>query len=105
MEITNEQQLYQLVINEAWENEAFKKELLTSPVAAIEKLTGERLNLPEGKLLVVRDQTDESVVYINIPEEPNREDIELDEEQLDVVAGGTWFPNIKIPTSGGDRQV
>jgi hypothetical protein len=36
----------------------------------------------------VRDQTDESTVYINIPAKLNTEDVELNEEQLEVVAGG-----------------
>lgn len=107
MELTKEQQLFQAIINEAWENKTFKKELLASPVAAIEKLTGEKLQLPDGKTLVVKDQTDESVVYINIPAEPNMEDIELNEEQLEAVAGGILFPNIPDLTTidqGGDRQ-
>jgi len=36
----------------------------------------------------VRDQTDESTVYINIPTKPNTEDVELNEDQLEAVAGG-----------------
>jgi hypothetical protein len=32
------------------EDTAFKAELVVNPVAAIEKLTGKKLNLPEGKL-------------------------------------------------------
>lgn len=47
------------------------------------------MNLPAGKTLVVRDQTDESTVYINIPVKLNIDDIELSEEQIEVVAGGT----------------
>ena len=67
MEVTREQQLFQQIINEAWENESFKADLMSNPVQAIETLTGEKLDLPEGKTLVVRDQTDENTVYINIP--------------------------------------
>ena len=43
--------------------------------------------MPEGKTLVVRDQTDESAVYINIPAKQQL-DAELSEEQLSAVAGG-----------------
>lgn len=86
MEITKEQQVLQQVINEAWENEAFKAELMVSPLEAIEKLTGETLDL-QGKELIVRDQTDESIIYINIPAE-HEVNAELSEEQLDAVAGG-----------------
>jgi len=88
MEFTKEQESFQKIVQEAWKNEIFKKELINNPVKAIEKLMGEKIQLPEGKTLVVRDQTDESVVYINIPAEQNMDDIELNEEQLEAVAGG-----------------
>ena len=90
MEITREDQLFQQVVTEAWENETFKNDLIANPVATIEELIGEKLNIPEGKTLVVRDQTDESTVYINIPAEPNTADVELNEEQLEMVSGGVW---------------
>jgi len=88
MEITKEQKLYQTIVNKAWEDGAYKKELIASPVSAIEGLTGERINLPEGKTIAVRDQTDTSVVYINIPAKVNMDDMELNEEQLEIIAGG-----------------
>ncbi|MFV0247946.1 MAG: NHLP leader peptide family RiPP precursor [Tenacibaculum sp.] len=88
MEITQEQKLYQEVIQKAWEDAEFKKELTQNPLDAIEKLTGVRLNLPERKTIVVRDQTDESTVYINIPAKQKMDDVELNEEQLEAVAGG-----------------
>lgn len=90
MEFTQEQKLYAAIVQNAWENAEFKKELIANPVAAIEKFTGKKLELPEGKTLVVRDQTDESVVYINIPaSSKSAVDAELNEEQLEAVAGGT----------------
>jgi|GEM_PF-1114158 len=100
MELTKEQQVLQQVINEAWENETFKAELLANPVAAIENLTGEKLDL-KGKELIVRDQTDESTIYINIPQEQNLEDVELNEEQLEAVAGGKSLTEV---IGYGDRR-
>lgn len=88
MEYTKEQKLLQDIIQRAWEDEGFKQELITDPVTAIENLTGKRANLPEGKTVEVSDQTNESVIYINIPAQPNTEDMELNEEQLEVIAGG-----------------
>lgn len=88
MEFTKEQQLLQQVVQKAWEDTAFKEELIANPVKAIEKLTGEKLDIPEGKTFVVRDQTDESTVFINIPAEQKMDDVELNEEQLEAVAGG-----------------
>ncbi len=88
MEFTREQKLFQTIINKAWEDEAFKQELLNNPHEAIENLTGEKVQLPEGKQLVVRDQSSEEVIYINIPAEQKMDDVELNEEQLEAVAGG-----------------
>jgi hypothetical protein len=89
MEFTQEQKTYAEIVQKAWESPEFKNELTANPVAAIEKLTGKKMTLPAGKTLVVRDQTDESTVYINIPAQPkNTSDVELNEEELELVAGG-----------------
>lgn len=108
MEITKEQKLFQEVVNKAWEDASFKAELIADPIAAIEKLTGVQVHLPEEKKIVVRDQTNGNVIYINIPVEPNMEDMELDEAQLEAVAGGQSlypfnpFPSlVSIDFSGG----
>ena len=76
------------MVQEAWEDTVFKNELIANPVIAIEKLTGQKLNIPKGKTLVVRDQTEEATVYINIPASQKMDDVELNEEQLEAVAGG-----------------
>jgi len=89
MEFTQEQKTYAEIVQKAWEDAAFKKELIADPLAAIEKLTGKKVNLPEGKKLVVRDQSDDSAIYINIPaKSKNSVDAELNEEQLEAVSGG-----------------
>lgn len=88
MEFTQEQKLYAEIVHKAWESSEFKNELMNNPLEAIENLLGRKINLPAGKKLVVRDQTDEATIYINIPAKPNLEDVELDEEQLEAVAGG-----------------
>jgi hypothetical protein len=93
MEFTQEQKMYSEIVQKAWEDAEFKKELVANPVATIEKLLGKKLNLPEGKTLVIRDQTDESAVYINIPSKPQI-DAELSEEQLEMVAGGVSIKEI-----------
>lgn len=96
MEITKEQKLLQTIVQEAWENTSFKQALIKDPIQAIETLTGKKINLPSGKTIVVRDQTDAAVVYINIPAEPTMEDVELNEEQLEIIAGGgTITPDIQ----------
>ncbi len=95
MEFTQEQKLYAEIVQKAWEDAEFKKELMANPSEAIEKLTGKKINLPEGKTLVVRDQTDDSNVYINIPAKPKM-DMELDENQLEMVAGGGTVRDVVV---------
>jgi hypothetical protein len=90
MKITKEQQrkgneLMQTLVQKAWESAEFKEQLLTNPEAAIEIATG---IAPKGKNIVVEDQTDDSVIYINIPQRINLEELELTEEQLEMVSGG-----------------
>ena len=92
MEFTPEQKIYAEIVQKAWDDAEFKKELIANPLEAIEKHTGKKLNLPEGKTLVVRDQTDNSTVYINIPAKVQQLDSELNEDQLEAVAGGVWDP-------------
>jgi hypothetical protein len=88
MELTQEQKIYAEIVQKAWEDAAFKNELVSNPVAAIEKFTGKKLNLPAGKTLVVKDQTNESTIYINIPVSTKYADTELTNEQLEAAAGG-----------------
>ncbi|WP_291150237.1 NHLP leader peptide family RiPP precursor [Flavobacterium sp. UBA7680] len=88
MEQKKEEEVLRLVISKAWEDANFRKSLIADPIKAIENLTGAKIVLPEGKTLVVNDQTDKSKVYMNIPSEPNIEDIQLSEEQLEIIAGG-----------------
>ncbi|WP_345270289.1 NHLP leader peptide family RiPP precursor [Nibrella viscosa] len=99
------QEIIEAVISKAWEDNIYRKELIADPIKAIEKLTGVKVELPEGKTLVITDQTDKSKIYVNIPAEPEIENMELTEEQLEAVAGGgqrIWsdfvnnlFPNLK----------
>ena len=88
MELTGEQKFYADIVQKAWDDAEFKKELIANPLEAIEKATGVKFQLPAGKKLVVRDQTNESTIYINIPASNENEDVELSEEQLEDVAGG-----------------
>ncbi|TDW51700.1 putative ribosomally synthesized peptide [Flavobacterium sp. 270] len=88
MEHKKEEEVLRLIISKAWEDTNFRKNLISDPLKAIEDLTGAKIVLPEGKTLVINDQTDKSKVFVNIPSEPNVEDIELTEEQLEIIAGG-----------------
>lgn len=76
------------IITRAWEDEAFKQELVSNPAKAIEKLFGQPLDL-KGKKIVAVDQTDPSTFYINVPANPDN--VELTEAELEAVAGGFKF--------------
>tara|TARA_B110000211_G_C13568729_1_gene331057 strand:+ start:173 stop:508 length:336 start_codon:yes stop_codon:yes gene_type:complete len=88
MEFNQEQNLNSQVVQKAWDDAEFKKQLMANPVATMEKLTGEKVNLPEGQKLTVVDQSDESTVYFNIPKRVEIDNLQLTEEQLEQVAGG-----------------
>jgi len=88
MELTREQKLLQTIIQTAWEDVDFKERLKKNPLETIQTLTGEQFNLPKDKTILVTDQSSQDIIYINIPTQPSMDDIELNEEQLEIVAGG-----------------
>lgn len=99
MNLKKEQEVLHQVIAEAWTNPFFKQRLIENPVAAIKELTGQNIVLPAGKSLAVFDQSDNNVVCLNIPPQPNLEDLKLTEAQLEVVAGGgIIIPYIDLST-------
>jgi hypothetical protein len=88
MKPTQEQKLVHSIVQKAWSDNKFKNELLANPLEAIQQLAGKQLKLPEGKSIVVQDQSDSSIIFINIPTEPDMDDMELNEDQLEYIAGG-----------------
>ncbi len=88
METRKEQEVLQSVLSKAWEDQTFRKKLIEDPVSTIENFSGVKIVLPEGKTLIVVDQSDNSKVYMNIPVEPDLENMELTEDQLENIAGG-----------------
>lgn len=89
--ITQEQQkqgaeLMRTLVEKAWESATFKDQLVKNPVETIESVTGNKLNQEVN--FVVEDQTDSSVIYLNIPRNLDIENIELSDEQLENVSGG-----------------
>ncbi len=81
-------ELLQQIITKAWEDEAFKQDLISSPESAIEKATGKNINLKDNDSIVVEDQTNPDIIYLNIPRKVEIDELELTEEQLELVAGG-----------------
>lgn len=88
METTKAKNILKTVLTRAWEDELFKKQLIENPIGVIEKLTGAKVVIPEGKELIFTDQSDRTKIYVNIPYEPDMEDSELTTDQLEQIAGG-----------------
>jgi len=63
----------QKLITRAWEDEAFKQELLSNPRAAIEEALG--VTLPEGIEIYVHEQTP-TTVHLVLPMPPENPDAE-----------------------------
>lgn len=99
MKQSREEKILSDILFQAWEDEAFKQRLIESPLKEIEKLTGEKVSLSQGQKLIVQDQTDSSIIYINIPPKPDMDDVELKEEELDLVSGGTTPPKLGDPNT------
>jgi len=92
MSTKNEQETLQSIVQKAWKDPVFKQNLISNPKQTIESFLGRSMNIPEGKNIAVVDQSNPSTIFINIPAEPDMDDMELSEDQLDIVAGGQADP-------------
>ncbi len=84
--------LYQELVSRAWESEEFKQRLIADPKAVIAEVSGDS-TFKGGVEIVVEDQTNPDVVYINIPHKVTADNFELSEEELEMVAGGGTSQN------------
>lgn len=97
MDLTNQNELFAQVIQKCWKDSDFKQKLVNRPVETMEEFSGKKLRFPTGKTLVVRDQTDENTVYINIPSvNVVTGSTELTEEQMELVSGGGCLPGEEV---------
>ncbi len=82
-------ELMKTLAQKAWENSAFKEQLIKNPVATIEQVTGKNITFLANTKFIVEDQTNESVIYLNIPAKPDLDNLALTEEQLEMISGGS----------------
>ncbi len=95
MKITKEQQnnteeFYGKLVEKAWNDENFKREILENPKEAIESLFETKFDLPNDTKIVVEDQSNPNYIYLNVPRKVSINDFELTDEQLEQVAGGDF---------------
>jgi len=93
MRVLQEQQqkggeLYNNLIQKSWTDSNFKADLIKNPVATLASFVGKEVTLPANVQLIVEDQSNPSIVYINIPKRVSLDNFELTDEQLDLVSGG-----------------
>lgn len=101
MNLTKNQKILSTLLEKAWEDPDFTAELIANPEEMIQQTVGESLDLPEGKQLVVVDQTDGSKVYLNLPAKPDMDEVELTDEQLELIAGGASDADIIAASQTG----
>lgn len=80
------QELYRELIQRAWKESTFKDELINSPKEVIARVSGEKFIINAN--IVVEDQTDNDIVYLNLPRKFSLDNFELSDEQLESVSGG-----------------
>ncbi|WGV26496.1 NHLP leader peptide family RiPP precursor [Halotia branconii] len=81
-------ELEQKLIQQSWEDESFKQELLTNPKTVFARELGQQL--PKDIEIEVLQETDNKV-YLVLPTNPIsdiKSEVELTEEALESVAGG-----------------
>ncbi|WP_299674851.1 hypothetical protein [uncultured Dokdonia sp.] len=76
--ILEAQRLIQLLIETALHNEEFKQRLISDPIQTIEKVTGKPSHFPKGIRIQVEDQSDPSIIYINLPIKPRNQYVTSD---------------------------
>jgi len=101
MIITQEQQkqgqeLFSLLVSKAHENNNFKTKLIKNPKDTIKEVMGQKLNFDDHVSVIVEDQMNTDIIYLNIPKKVDLNDFELTQDQLDAVSGGehsgSWNP-------------
>lgn len=85
----NVQLLINDLIAESHKNQNFKENLIANPKTTIEEFTNFDVKITKDIHLCVEDQTQKDIIYLNIPRRIDLDDIELTQEELETVSGGS----------------
>jgi len=86
--INKQKEIVNLIINKSLKDSKFKDSLILNPKEAINNCFDNKITFKDKIKLVVEDQSDENIVYLNIPRNVGADNYELSEEELEKVAGG-----------------
>lgn len=75
------------LIKKAQEDMSFKDQLVNNPIVTIENFSNAKVK--ENILIRVEDQSNDSLIFLNIPRQPNMDNLELTNEELERVSGGS----------------
>ena len=93
------QEVYGQLIRKASQSHVFKKNLIENPHQTIENEIGNGFRFSTNRNnIIVEDQSDEKIIYLNIPRKINLDELELTDEELEKVAGGNGAP-VTTPTT------
>ena len=91
-EIGKRKELSQALVTKAWKSSTFKERLINNPETVIAEFIDNKSFKSSAKI-VVEDQTDPNIIYLNIPKKVNIDNIELTDEELELVSGGGTSQN------------
>ena len=110
METTLEQKkvgerLLSELVSTAQIDKGFRNDLIANPFQVLENYGCPKDNFPKDFKISFEDQTDNSIIYLNIPRKVDSESLELTDEQLEMVSGGEFLVSFAIGVGIGCAAV
>lgn len=87
---TNQLALITDLVEKAINDDDFKGRLINNPKETIEEVGG--VQIKSNFDIVVEDQSNDDMIYLNIPKKPDLDSMELSEEELQRISGGSSVP-------------
>lgn len=88
LELNHLEETINNALERACVDDQFKKQLVDAPKETLEQFIGKEIILKEGMTIRAIDQTNPKTLFLNILPKKTLESIELNEEQLEAIAGG-----------------
>lgn len=93
------------LISKAQDDKEFRNDLIANPYQVLERMGCPKDNFSDDFNIKFEDQTDNSIIYLNIPRKVDTESLELTDEQLEMVAGGEFLISFGIGVGIGVAAV